>query len=195
MKKYINKTLNLTLIAVFAVASLNAQPVAEAEDGPVCDQPFEFRGKPHKGDFHRNAAQKLDPGHRLLNLSARLELSDEQELQILKLSQNFRSEMDRNRESAKSAHETLKNMRENKAFDEDTFREAMAVIQPTMLEGMVLRAKYMEELGKVLTEDQKAEVEAMKAKLKQRGKRFFEGSDDRVERWRKHRGQYDQAGL
>ena len=195
MHKNIIKTWPLAISAALMAVTLQAKPAKERDLGAEFDQPVEINAKAHAGKPHEGLRGKMDPGRNLLRFADRLNLSDEQEVQILKLSQQFKNDMDANVQSSKGARETLKEMRENKAFDEDTFREAMAVIQPSMIEGMVIHAKYMESLGEVLTEEQQAQVEEMRSKLKERGERRHEAREDRIEKWKKRGEVHGQRGL
>jgi len=166
MKIYIIKTLPIGLIAVLAcTTALNA----EIDEGPLPDQPppREFFQPDSAMKHHRDMRQKMDPGRRLLKIADKLELSDDQEAQILRLSQSFRKEMDANFASTETSRETLHDMRKSKSFDEDTFRKAMQSVQPAMVEGMVIRAKYETALHDVLTQEQNAKLESMKEKFKE----------------------------
>ncbi len=170
MKFNIIKTLPVSLIAVLACAStLRAEP--EDQNDPLMDPAPApglfgpgFPGKQHPGEMR----EKMDPGRHLLRIADRLDLTDEQEMQILKLSQQFRKDMDANLASTQEARKTLRQMRENQSFDEDTFRKTLNALQPSMVEGMVLHAKYKDAIGEILTDEQKAKFDEMKGQFKDR---------------------------
>ena len=146
-----------------------------------------MRGK-QDGKMHR----KMDPGRHLLRIADRLELSDDQEIAILKTSQNFKKQMKANRESAKEVKESLREMRQSKSFDEDAFRKSMEALQPTMIDGMVMRAKYKQALSEILTDEQNTKLEELKKNFIKRGKNFKEkgkGRDGRENRKERQGGQ------
>ena len=118
----------------------------------------------HKGGFG------MDPGMHLIQMGRKLDLTDEQESQILKLSQNFRAEIKANREKGEATRAKMTELRNSETFDEDAIRSTMQEAYPVMIDGMVLRAKYKSDLSKVLTDEQREEIKDLRKKMKKRFK-------------------------
>lgn len=157
---------------ILFIGLLAATPAMAMRGGPGNEgRGPEFRG--HPSAFHGNACFEKrrmgDPGLHLIQMGKRLELTSAQEMKILKLSQKFRAEIQANRETAKPVHEKLKALRDSKTFDEKAMRSALNEVQPLKVEGMILHAKYRDEIRKILTEEQQAEIE----KCHEKGKKHF----------------------
>jgi Spy/CpxP family protein refolding chaperone len=126
--------------------------------------------------MHRGSGFDGDMGLHLIQMGKRLELTDEQETKILELSQKFRADIEANRETCKVAHEKLSALRKSKTFDEAAIRAAMEDAYPSMVEGVILHAKYRDEIGKILTDEQKEKMETFRDRMH---KRFKENRKDR----------------
>jgi len=111
---------------------------------------------------------KQDMGLRLLKNSDKLGLSDEQEAQILELSQQFRTKIEAHQELMQPLLEQGKAMRQQEGFDEDAVRAHMEQVMPLMIDGRILRGQYRADIGEVLTDEQKAKVKAAREKSRER---------------------------
>ncbi len=205
MKNNIIKVLPIGLVVALAnMVSLQANTVEEATlDAPKAPEMRQhgMHGD-HEGMMHEKQDgkmhQKMDPGRHLLRIADRLELSDDQEIEILKTSQHFKKQMQANRESSKEVRESLREMRQSKSFDEDAFRKSMEALQPTLIDGMVLHAKYKDALAEILTDEQKSKLDRLKKHLKKRAKNFNEkgkgrhGRENRHEHHDGHRPSWDR---
>jgi protein CpxP len=176
MNKRLLKLSAIIIATATAAVALNAQPGFMGREN----------GKGHEGPFgfHMEHGPKGDMGRHLLRMSEKLDLTDQQEVQILELSQDFRSKMEAHLASAKPLRDEMKALRESESFDENAIRDAIAKAQPVMTEGILLRAKYRSDLAKVLTTEQKEQIAKFREKLEDR----FENRSG------KHRGPGHRGG-
>lgn len=163
---------------VIALGLMIATPAMAMPWGQGNDRDWGDRGR-MEGRYGRQHGSGFgrDMGLHLIRMGKHLDLTDEQETQILELSQQFRADISANRDTCRVAHDKLFELRESETFDEAAIRAAMKEAYPGMVEGMILRAKYRDELGKILTEDQKEEMENFRDRAY---KRF---GDNRRNRW------------
>ena len=118
--------------------------------------------------MHHEGGFRMDPGMHLIQMGGKLDLTDEQESQILKLSQKFRADIKANHEKGEAIREKMDELRDSETFDETAIRSTMQEAYPVMIDGMVLHAKYKSELGKILTDKQKEELKTLREKMKKR---------------------------
>ncbi|MEQ9822971.1 MAG: Spy/CpxP family protein refolding chaperone [Puniceicoccaceae bacterium] len=151
--------ISLCVVAMTAT-QLTAQPFGMG--GGRGDRPANCAFSPDRGPRFGEPGERglREPGMGLLRMSAWLELTDAQESKILELSQQFRSDLEQHRSLAEAAWEKIDAVRSAESFDEVALREALESLQPIQLEGMVLRESYRHAIEAVLTDDQKAKLQA-----------------------------------
>lgn len=151
--------ITLLIAALSAATQVNAQSFGNG--GPRMDRPDTCvpGGGRGLGQRQEKRGGMRDPGMHLLRISGALALSDAQESTILELSQQFRKDLEAHRTAMDAAMQTLREVRESDGFDEAALREALDVLHPVRVEGMVLRESYRHALDDLLTEVQKAKLE------------------------------------
>jgi Spy/CpxP family protein refolding chaperone len=104
-------------------------------------------------------------------LAAELQLSDDQKAQISSIFAAARDKMHAMRRELREKHMALRDAAQNEPFDETVVRSKAQELADYQAEMMVARAKLMTEAFAVLTSDQKAKLQELRA---ERQKRFME---------------------
>ncbi len=126
---------------------------------------------------------KGDMGLRILAHSDKLDLTEEQEAQILELSQEHRAKIDAHRDKMKPLREEGKALREADGFDEAAVRAHMEKAMPLMIEGRILQGNYKNAISEVLTDDQKAKIKKAHEGMRQRIVKRFQNVKERRGNW------------
>ena len=162
----------LIVLGILIASPLAANPWGRGGDNDCRDH----RPAPHGKHFGGEPGG--DMGMHLIQMGKKLDLTDEQETQILELSQKYRAEFRDNRELCEAAHKKMAELRDSDTFDEAAIRAAMEEAYPAMVERAILHAKYRSELDSILTDDQKAKLKDFHDRMHKRIKNQKEGRGD-----------------
>jgi len=175
--KIVKRRNGFILAALVAALAFTSMPTYAKADRPGWGAP-DFGNRPHirqHGPHGPGGGPHAmhDPGMRLLQMSQRLDLTAEQESQILELSQAYRADREAHRKEGKSIREQMQALRESDSFDETELRSALEKAQPHHIEGIVMHAKYRNELNQILTDEQKTQIDSFKSRMKDRFERHL----------------------
>lgn len=124
--------------------------------------------KARKGAKSPRGNKRLDPGLMLIQRGQALELTAEQENQILAASQTFREETSGLRDEAKAVREKMKAFKDAGEYNEDELVALLDEMHPIKVKGAVAMASYRSTLGDILTAEQQEKIEAAKERMKNR---------------------------
>ena len=125
--------------SAIAVAALTAAP-AVAQPGPMGPGP-------HGGGMHGQ-------GEFLAHMLHRLDLSDAQRDQIHQIMDRTRQETESNRDTMRSAHDTLAELMHAEVFDEASIRAAAEQVAAAQAEMIVAHARALRDVRQLLTPEQ-----------------------------------------
>jgi protein CpxP len=144
-----------------------------------------------KGDRQHGRGPGMRDGHRLEHLAQRLELSDGQREEM---KEAFADRFEAGAEARRGlfeARQILDELIHADSFDEAAIREAAAALAALEADGAVERARQAQRIRQILTPDQLAEFEQMRA---DRGGFARRGPRERGSRSRGHRGLQEGGG-
>lgn len=174
----------LMILGILIASPLAANPWGRGGDNDCGEHRLMAPHGKHFDGEHRG-----DMGLRLIQMGKRLDLTDEQETQILELSQKYRAEIRENQNACEANRKKMASLHNSDTFDEAALRSAMDEAYPAMVDRVVLHAKYRSELGKILTDDQKGKLKNLRDRMH---KRFTDwkakrgdGPDGQGRKWRK----------
>ena len=116
----------------------------------------------HPGGHH-GPSGIMGPGFRGLKIFIQLNLSDSQKSEILSIIEKYENERESLGKSLSEARENVIKLLESEQFNEDEIRNALRRTAPIREELLVMRAKMMAELKRVLTPEQLQLLEERKA--------------------------------
>jgi Spy/CpxP family protein refolding chaperone len=156
-----SRTLAFAMILCSASAGLHALPGRSCSEDSKPGEQHQF----HNGHGARGLHERQNPVMKLLERSEHLQLSEEQELSLIRLSRSHRQERDAHRQSMKEAMKALENAAELRPFDEAAYRKVIESVQPVFVEGMLLRARHRSAIESVLNEDQLSKLKEIKGRF------------------------------
>lgn len=171
------------LLATAAAAGLTAHPLAgeQGPGGPGIGRTQRGPGGPMRGPGGRG-------GFDLPGLS-QLELTDAQKEQIRATRESHRDEMRQVGERTREAQRTLDLATHTGTVDENDIRAKSTALAAAIADGAILRARVNAEILNMLTAEQKQQLEAIRAKMRERRQAAQERIQQRMERRQQLRGQ------
>ena len=125
------------------------------------------QGPGHGGKSHHARAER---GDMLQKARQRLDLSEEQKTSVKALFESNREAMQADRQTLREAREALRLETQSETFDEAAIRQLSARVHDTETDMAVARASLHNQVMQLLTEEQQAELNEMRAERQDRMK-------------------------
>ena len=119
------------------------------------------------GGFGPGAGGPFARGFFAEKIADRLDLSDDQRVEIRTIFESYREEADGLGETMRVARQGLREQIQSDLFDETAIREAADLVAAVEADLAVLRAKIHSDVGQVLTPEQLAEAKAMRERMQE----------------------------
>lgn len=164
----------IVLALVFSLSSIGAVFAGERGDG---------RGHHGKGGHHGKAGHHWKGGHGPLGMLKRLDLTPDQKQKVAEVVKKYRAEIDQNATQMKEARKAFMAAASAENFNENAVKAAADDVAQKMADGMVIRAKIMNESVQFLTPEQKEKLEEMKSRRAERMSNREPHGLGNIERW------------
>ncbi len=160
LNKYWGLALATLIGGVLAVSIALGQSGGSQPDGRHNPRPGQGRG--HWGDHF--------PGFALRGLN----LTDAQKEQLKQINQSFRERTKSLREQLSAKHEELRSLNSGESFDESLVTQKLTEVAALRAKIMGEEFKLRQEVKSILTDEQKSQLEQLKAKRTELKPRRFE---------------------